>query len=267
MPKFQEETFKRDLVLDQLVSDINAYLATFRDISIGQKSLAKKATVHLKTIQRLCRHENFPAHITIIKIYRVLLGESNNDILISLLPDLIRELLIVDKANIPSSNINYSGEIRRELLSDKVFLEIYFLVDAGTVSNELIQYKFGEHGLEVLKKMISLKALKYNSKGLLELGQEQIQLDPTIIKHAGLTLSQKYSKSENCEVKGDNFIALYVESLPEDAYNEWLKIDKEAFIKKAEIAKKYKNHISGQKVFTYMTTDTFKKGTNENFDH
>jgi transcriptional regulator with XRE-family HTH domain len=262
-----EQLQKKDLLKDQLVNDINEHLAKFRDYSLGQKSLAKKAGVHAKTIQRLCRKEHFPSHITLLKVYKVLLGESCYETLYSLLPDIIRSVLDRDQVQIPEASINYSQEIKREILNDRVFLEIYFLVDAGVVTNEFIQFKFGEHGLDTVKRMINLKALKYNSKGQLELGAERVQLDPSLIKHAGLILSKKYSKTENCEVRGENFVALYVESLPSEAYQEWLSIDKEAFLKKAEIAKKYKNYMNGSKVFTYMTTDTFQKGTNEVLNH
>lgn len=252
---------------DQLLSDINGYLTKFRDYSIGQKTLAKRAGVHSKTIQRICRRDSFPGHITILKIYKIILEENDYGKLYSLLPESVRKSLCEDKANITSSPINYCAEIRREILNDRVFCEIYFLADAGNVSHDLIQFKFGEHGIETLKKMLSLKALQYNDRGELELGIHRVEIDPVIIKRAGLLLSQKYSKTRNCEVKGENFVALYVESLPQEAYNEWLAIDKEAFIKKAKIAQKYRDVESGRKVFTYMATDTFKKEENEIFNH
>ena len=141
MLKSTNESQERDLLKDQLAHDINIYLANFRDYSLGQKSLAKKAGVHAKTIQRLCRKENFPTHITLLKIYKVLLGETSYEKLFSLLPERIRSLLVEDQAHIPEASINYSQEIKREMMNDRVFLEIYFLVDAGNVTDEFIQFK------------------------------------------------------------------------------------------------------------------------------
>jgi transcriptional regulator with XRE-family HTH domain len=261
------ENQERVHLQDQLLSDINEYLAKFRDYSLGQKTLAKRAGVHSKTIQRICRRDSFPGHVTILKIYSIIFNENDYAKLYSLLPEVVRQALCEDKAQITSVSVNYSAEIRREILNDKVFCEIYFLADAGNISHDLIQFKFGEHGIETLKKMLSIKALQYNDRGELELGKHRVEIDPKIIKRAGLLLSQKYSKTLNCEVKGENFVALYVESLPEEAYNEWLAVDKEAFIKKAKIAQKYRDVESGRKVFTYMATDTFKKEEDEIFNH
>ncbi|WP_127716887.1 hypothetical protein [Halobacteriovorax sp. HLS] len=267
MPTQSQSLDSKDLVRDQLVSDLNEYFSHFKDRSLAQKSLAKKSGVHLKTIQRLCRRENNPGHITLLKIYKILLGQSDYQKLFSLLPDVVRVSLSIDQATIPVSTIDYSEEIRRELLTDKVFLEIYFLVDAGTVSRELIQFKFGENGLEILQKMLALNALSFNSEGMIVLGSQRVQLDPQIIKRAGLLLSSSYAKPVNSEVKGENFIGLYVESLPEQAYQKWLQIDKEAFLQKAQIAKEFKDNTKGKKVFTYMVTDSLIKGDNENYNH
>ncbi|OIQ20032.1 MAG: hypothetical protein BM556_05960 [Bacteriovorax sp. MedPE-SWde] len=267
MPELTKLNDSKGLLKEQLVSDLNTYFSNYKDYSLAQKYLATNSGVHLKTIQRLCRKENNPGHTTLLKIYKVLLGESDYQKLFSLLPEIIRNTLKEDSIQNLSRDINYSLEIKREILADRVFCEIYFLVDAGNTSIELIQFKFGEHGLDTVKRMIDLKALRYNSEGLLELGSERAEIDPQVIKHSGLTLSEKYSKTKDCEVKGENFIGLYVESLPENIYQEWLQIDKDAFIKKAELAKKHRVAAGGKKVFTYMTTDTFIKEKNENINH
>ncbi len=253
----------KDLVKSQIQSDMNIFLSNFKNYSLGQKTLARRAGVHYKTIQRLSRMENAPGHITLLKVYSVLLGETNSQKLISLLPDVIRNSLIKDQAKLLPLGIDYSAEIKREVLNDKVFCEIYFLIDAGNVSKDLIQFKFGEHGLHILERMYSINAIKYAENGQIVLGSARLEFDTQVIKTAGVMISKKYTKPTNSEVLGDNFLALYVESLPESAYQEWLKIDKEAFIKKAEIAKKYRDVDSGKKVFTYMTTDTFIKGHDE----
>jgi len=253
----------KDLIKLQVQKDMNHFLSSFKDYSLGQKTLARRAGVHNKTIKRLSKMENAPGHITLLKIYSVLLGETNSQKLLSLLPQIIRESLLKDKANLPVQDVDYSAEIKREVLSNQVFCEIYFLIDAGHVSKDYIQFKFGEHGLHIIEKMHSLNAIKYSEDGQIELGPARLEFDTQVIKAAGVMISSKYSKPENSEVKGDNFLALYVESLPDQAYQEWLKIDKEAFIKKAEIAKKYRDTNKGKKVFTYMTTDTFIKGNDE----
>lgn len=253
----------KGLIKSQIQSDMNRFLSSFKDYSLGQKTLARRAGLHYKTIQRLSRMENVPGHITLLKIYSVILGESNSQKLLSLLPDIIRKSLIKDQASILPQGVDYSAEMKREVLNDQVFCEIYFLIDAGNVSKDLIQFKFGEHGLHMLERMYSLNAIKFLENGQVKLGSTRLELDTQVIKTAGVLISKKYTKPSQSEVKGDNFLALYVESLPENAYQEWLKIDKEAFLKKAEIAKKYRSLDSGRKVFTYMTTDTFTKGSDE----
>jgi transcriptional regulator with XRE-family HTH domain len=253
---------KLDIQL-QIQNDINNYVSCFNNPSLGEKSLAKKSGVHNKTIKRLRSLANNPTHGTILKLYSVLLGETNPEKLFALLPDSLRSLLVKDSINILPQNLDHSSEIKREILSDKVFCEIYFLIDAGNVSKELIQFKFGEHGLDILERMYQLNAIRYNNENLIELGKSRLEYSPEVIKHAGQLLSRKYSKTSLCEVKGENFLGLYVDSLPEQAYQEWLKIDKDAFIKKAEIAKNYRDEVGGKKVFTYMTTDSFKKDSNE----
>ncbi|WP_412470217.1 MULTISPECIES: hypothetical protein [unclassified Halobacteriovorax] len=243
----------------QVQADINRYLVNFKDAKIGQRKLAESADIHPKTIQRICRQENTPGHITILKIYRVLLGESNTSKLLPLLPTAIKEVVLKDGIDLPETDIDYSAVIKSEILKNDVFCEIYFLIDTAPVTRDLIMFKYGEHGLHILDNMFSLNAIKYLDDGAIALGTSRVQLDAEIIKKAGLTLSQKYSKHQNCEITGDNFIGLYVDSLPEEAYQKWLEIDKEAFIKKAEIAKQYRTNVKGKRVFTYMTTDTFTK--------
>ncbi len=252
-----------EAIKSQLQSDMNHFFSRFKEYSLGQKTLARRAELNLKTIQRLSRCENLPGHITLMKVYKVLLGEENPQKLLALLPQVIRESVIQDKGNILSSGLDYSLEIKREVLHDQVFCEIYFLIDAGSVTKKLIQFKFGEHGLHILDKMHSLNAIRYVDNEKIELGSVRLELDAGIIKNVGLNLSEKYTKPENCEIKGENFLGFYVESLPEDAYQEWLRLDHEVFLKKIEIAKKYKDIKKGKKVFTYVSTDTFAKGNHE----
>ncbi|EQC44959.1 hypothetical protein M899_0545 [Bacteriovorax sp. BSW11_IV] len=242
---------------------MNNYLSNFKDYALGQKNLSRRSDVHLKTIQRLCRKENTPGHITLIKLYRVIYGETHPEKLLSLVPRVVREVLLKNKATILPDDINYSAEIKREVLTDKVFSEIYFLIDAGNISKDYIVYKFGEHGLHTLERMYKLNAIKYESNGQISLGKERLHFDTEVIKSAGVLLSKKYSKPVNSEVNGENFLALYVDCLPDSVYQEWLRIDKEAFIKKAELAKKYRDPVNGKRVFTYMTTDTLTRKNNE----
>ncbi|EQC51697.1 hypothetical protein [Bacteriovorax sp. DB6_IX] len=243
----------------QVQADINKYLVKYNDVKIGQRKLAQNADIHLKTIQRLCRQENTPGHITILKLYKVLTGESNTSRLLPLLPKAVKESVLKSGIDLPETDIDYSAVIKNEILKNDVFCEIYFLIDTAPVTRDLIMFKFGEHGIHILEKMFDLNAVKYLNDGTIGLGTSRLQLDTEVIKTAGLRLSQKYSKPQNCEVTGENFIGLYVDSLPEEAYQKWLEIDKEAFIKKAEIAKQFRSDKNGKRVFTYMTTDTFKK--------
>lgn len=243
----------------QVQADINRFLVQFNDPKIGQRKLAQNADIHPKTIQRILRQENTPGHITIIKIYRVLLEESNTAKLLPLLPKVVKDSILKNGIQLPETSIDYSAMIKAEILKSDVFCEIYFLIDTAPVTRDLIMFKYGEHGLHILENMFSMNAIKYLDDGAITLGSSKVQLDAEIIKKAGLDLSKKYSKYQNCEVTGDNFLGLYVESLPEEAYQKWLEIDKEAFLKKAQIAKEYRSNTNSKRVFTYMTTDTFTK--------
>lgn len=65
--------------------------------------------------------------------------------------------------------------------------------------------------------------------------------------------------------EGENYIALYAEGLSEEAYNNWIKIDEEAFAKKVELSKQ--THARGTlRAITFMLTEKMKLQTEKNYE-
>ncbi|MDD0851467.1 hypothetical protein HBN50_00100 [Halobacteriovorax sp. GB3] len=239
----------------QVAMDLKRKLEEYRDPKVGVRLLAQKMEISERTLQRLINQENRPTYQTLFKIYRVLFNTTNDALLLEIVPEVIQEEIKKHNPNKLNKSVQYLTDIESEILYDRCFCEIYFMAACSPLSKELVQYRYGLHGVETLEKMIELQALKQTKEGLYILGANQTTLSANTLKRVGLSLTEKFSKPTNTEVGGENLIAFFAEGLSEEAYDEWLQVDERAFREKVKIAQKSK--AKGDiRAFTYMVTDT-----------
>jgi hypothetical protein len=103
--------------------------------------------------------------------------------------------------------------------------------------------------------MLEQKVLIPFDKAQFVLGPNQANFSPDSLKKISIHLAERFSKPSMSDVRGSNYQSLFAYSLNPDAYNEWLKIDEEAYKKKVDLARK-KESRGNLKVFTYQCTDT-----------
>ncbi|MBT4760948.1 MAG: hypothetical protein HOO06_04550 [Bdellovibrionaceae bacterium] len=252
---------KCSTVAEQVCQDIELALKNFNDRKKGIKYLAKQIVIHEKTIKRLLEKSNKPGYLTLFKIYRFILSVPSDNQVLQLAPELIKKELLRCNPNGYKEHVEYNLDLEKEIKKNPLYGEIYFLAASGGVSKSSLMQRFGSYGFEIAEKMRSSQFLKFNNMGLYELGAIQLNYDSNTTKKIGLHLTERYARPEACELKGENIIATYAEGLSPEAYNQWLKIDEEAYYKKVELAKK-PNALGNIKAFTFVVTDTM--GSNQN---
>lgn len=244
-----------DLVT-QVKFDLEAKIKEYRSPKIGVRILAEKMGISERTLYRILASENKPTYQTLYKIYRTIFNTSNDSLLLDLVPNIIRQE--IEKVNPLASNreINYSSDIEAMIYYDKCFAELYFMAACAPISLDFVKYRYGLNGLETLEKMLEVRALKITDKGNYILGDVQTNFSAKTLKRLGLGLVEKFSKPSDSEEYGNNLIAFFAEGLSDETYNEWLRIDEEAFKKKIELSNKA-GAKGSKRVFTFMVTDTF----------
>lgn len=239
---------------DQLAQDLNNYLAQYSNPTIGLRLMSQEMGIHKRTLMRLMEGENKAGYLTLYKIYRVLLHSKNDTELFEKAPECIQVALKAGNPKPLSKEIIYSVDIEQEICRDRCFGELYLLAGCGTITEELILFRFGQYGLDTAKRMLKLGVLKEVKSGHFTLGPNQANLSAETLKYLGVDLTQRFADPERTDDLGENFMGLYVEGLSEEGYQEWLRIEEEAYQRKIEVANnsKFKGHI---KTFTFQVTD------------
>jgi hypothetical protein len=248
----------RQQVSEDLIKKVNE----FNDPKKGIKAMAMLMGIHEKTLKRLISCENRPGYQTVFKIYRVLYHSNNDTQLLKLVPDSVREFLTKASPRGSVDTVHYCLDIEKELVRDPVFCEIYFLCAAGGTTKEYVSFHYGMYGGRLLEKMVEQEVLAVINKGTYILGTNQAAMTVETIHHVGVHLTNRFYKQENSDELGENYISLHSQGLTEEAYNEWLTADKEAFQKKLEILSIPEN-IGPIKAFTFGVTDTLREPRNE----
>lgn len=246
----------------QVSHDLKEKLTQFRDPKKGIKILASQMGIHEKTLKRLIECENKPGYQTLLKIYRVLFQTQKDNEILDRAPEIVKMFLIGHQPKPYENTVTYSLDVEKELNRDPVFAEIYLLAATGGVTRELIIFQFGQYGDRLLQKMFDQKVLINQDKYKLILGPNQATLGPETLKHLGQLCIEHYLKPENGDMTGENFHGFFAESLSEEAYNEWLKIDEEAMMKKNQLANRPGSQ-GHRRVFTFIATDTISRSKNE----
>lgn len=239
---------------DQLALDLKNYLAQYSNQTIGLRLMSQDMGIHKRTLLRLIEGENKAGYLTLYKIYRVIYNTRNDSDVFKRAPEVIQQALKAGNPKPVDREINYSVDIEQEICRDRCFGEIYLLAGCGSISQDLVLFRFGQYGLETVNRMLKLRVLTETKQGHYILGENQANLSAQTIKYLGMDLIQRFSDPERTDDLGENFMGLYVEGLSEEGYQEWLKIEEESYQKKIELASKsqFKGHI---KAFTFQVTD------------
>ena len=243
----------------QVAHDLQAHLLQFKDEKVGLRMMSNRMGIHEKTLKRIIRLENKPGYQTLYKIYRVLIGAPNDTLLFEKAPSLVRDALKKGNPKPLTKEVTYSVDIEDEILRDRCFSEIYFMAGCGPITQEYIGFRFGQHGVETMKKMLKMDVLEIQQDQTLVLGKNQANLSAQSIKALGLQFTDRFSRAEETDVEGENFMGIYAEGLSQDAYNEWLKIDEEAYRKKIELSRNPKSKGVIRAV-TFMMSDKMNPG-------
>lgn len=247
-------------VQDQVKTELCQKLAEFDDAKRGLRVLSQLMGIHEKTLKRLMDGENKPGPQTLLKIYRVLLETDDDSLVILKSQGHVRTIL---KKAFPHvrSTLMLKPEIERELLRDRTLMELYVLCGTNGVSRDFILYQYGQHGLVLLKKLQDADVVELNNKGEYILGNKQASLGPEGLKQMGIHLVEKFARPDQSDELGENYLSLYAVGLSEEAYQQWLKIEEEAFERKMELARDTTNH-GDLKVFTFNCTDKIQSNIN-----
>jgi hypothetical protein len=248
-----DESLKEQVSLD-LRSKYNEY----SNNKIALNHMSRQMGIHEKTLKRLIAKQNRPGHQTLLKIYRCLLQTNNDNDVLENSPRIVREKIKENYTPNHFTQTVYTQDLTQEFVSDKCMMEIYIQVGSGGVSLECIQFKFGEYGVNCLKKLLAHKAIVLDSKGLYQPGEVQMSFNSEQIKQVGLHLSTRYTKPQKTDELGQNFLGFYCEGLNETGYREWIKIDEQAYAAKKKLAAQESNR-GDIKAFCYTTTDTMKE--------
>lgn len=244
---------------EQVSRDLSAALCEYKDEKIGIRLLASRMHIHEKTLKRLLLKEHTPGYQTLYKLYRVLSNSKNDSELLEKVSPIVKAALERGNPKVMSKEIIFHSDLEDELVRDRCFSEIYFMAGCGPLSKEYIGFRFGEHGLETMRRMLKLEVLDVQKDGSLVIGKNQINMSASTIKLMGLQLIDRFLRPEMTDDNGENFEGIYAEGLSEEAYNEWLKIDEEAYRKKIELCRKKENR-GKIKAFTFMATDKLNPG-------
>lgn len=244
---------------EQVAHDLSAALCEYKDEKIGIRLLASRMNIHEKTFKRLLLKEHTPGYQTLYKLYRVLSNSKNDSQLLENVAPIVKEALERGNPKVMSKKIIFHSDLEDELVRDRCFSEIYFMAGCGPLSKEYIGFRFGEHGLETMRRMLKLEVLDVQKDGSLVIGKNQINMSASTIKLMGLQLIDRFLRPEMTDDNGENFEGIYAEGLSEEAYNEWLKIDEEAYRQKIELCRKKENR-GKIKAFTFMATDKLNPG-------
>ena len=260
MEKQQHTTSNSQVtLLKKTVSkDLENKLLEFKSRKIGVRLFAQRVNVNERTVNRLLKQENRPTYQTLLKIYGVIFNTLNEALIVELAPKVVSDEIKKHYPEVVLRRTAPMPDIGNDVLHDRCFTDLYVMAGCGPISLDFVQYRYGVHGVETIERMVELRVLKKSKEGHYLPGENEIEFTPKVLKRIGQSISEKFSKPDNSELGGENLIAFYAEGLSDDAYDEWLQVDEQAFRKKVEISHRI-GAKGNNKVFTYMVTDTFKE--------
>ena len=242
-------------VLEQVSNDISNLINSNSDPKKFIKTLSQRTGVHEKTLIRILNQENRHNYMTVLKIYRFILGEFDDAKVVEKSPPVIKKFLTESIPQTLNRNTRHSSSVDVEIQKNPIFAEIYILAGTGKITKTEIATRFGKYGLEIVDQMLEKNVLVEIRNGEMLLGNNQASITPESILSIGAQLIQTYGKAKNAYEKGLNHMGVYAEGLSESGYKKWLIIDEEAIAKKIQLTKDIEN-LGTKKAFTFMITET-----------
>lgn len=244
---------------EQVSGDIEAYLVRFKDPKKGLNMLATKSQIHVKTLSRLRDKIHVPTYSTLYKLYACLLETRVINELIEKVPPVIRERLKNSDPQLKSSPLNrFHFDLESDLQKDPCFTELYVLAETRPFTSSYVEQRFGSYGAETLKRMIDMKVIRPLGNGLYGQGEVRSTFSGETIKSVGLRLTERFLKPGNADLYYGNYMSLYFESLSEETYKEWLKIEERAFKDRVKLLEN-PNAKGSIPVFAFSAIDTLSE--------
>lgn len=242
-------------LIDLVVNDILSYFKDSPDIKKSLRFMSRKINLHEKTLFRIVNKENFPNYTSLYKIYRFIFN-TQNDLLIleKLHPQIKRFLLQANPQALPLNAVLASEKLQQEVLSNPVLRELYVLAGTGSLKKDFVFNRFGQYGLESVTKLLKLNVLEEIRPNEFALGSAQINFTPNSVYEVGLQFCESYARPAEGQLTGENYMTFFAEGLSEEAYQQWLQIDLEAFQKKVLLAGSAQS-LGGVRAFTFTCTD------------
>lgn len=253
------KTIQAQGLLEVVANDLGTKLKEYSSDSEGLNQLSTVMDISKRTLQRVLKSETKPTFHTLYKIYRFLLNTENETELLQKMPNAVKAEVLRCNPNLslyPLNEFNFLESIEEKIISDYCFRYIYVQTTSTTVHKESIIYKFGEHGLNVLNEMESTGVIKLISTTEYAHGSNRTRLSGKSLKLVNSDLLQSFFSENKCSTPGENYITFLSHALNEEGYNEWLKVDFEAYKKKMAIAT---NSMFQGKIpaWNITATDTF----------
>jgi hypothetical protein len=242
-------------LIDLVVNDILNYFKDSSDIKKSLRFMSRKINLHEKTLFRLVNKENFPSYSSLYKIYRFIFNSENDLLVLEKLHPQIRQFLLqANPQALPPNAQLVSEQLQQEVLSNPVLRELYVLAGTGSLKKDFVLNRFGQYGLESVNKLLKLAVLKEIRPQEFTLGSAQINFTPDSVYEVGLQFCQSYARPAEGQLTGENYMTFFAEGLSEEAYQQWLQIDLEAFQKKVLLAGNAQS-LGGVRAFTFTCTD------------
>ncbi len=234
--------------------DLEKYLGPLNEDRRRLKHMAKRTNIHEKTLSRLARRENKPTYITVFKIYRFLLNETDDAKVLERVPAVVAQYL--KRANTQSfrEHATYSPDLEAEMRANPVLAELLVLCATGPLKLSYIKSRFGDFGLRLVENGLRRHIFQALSGGEICRGSMQVNMSPETVATVSVHMAQAHLKPENSYITGENFLGFYAAGLNDEAYQKWLAIDAEAFKKKVALAKQ-KESRGDIRAFTTQIVD------------
>lgn len=228
------------VIILQVNRDIGNALTRFKNQRIGIRILSVSMGLHTKTLERLLIEKHKPSYQTLIKIYAHLHNEKDLAKLLKLVPLVVKDEIIRLSPNKVETLIEDQAAIQY-LKRNDLALTLYGLCGSGNMSAAMVKKRYGEYGLDCLKKLVAFELLNEAPKGHFHIGQRQIHLDPEILKKLGLNLIEQHFRHENSDMRTENYLGFLTESISEEAYQKLLLMERQHFEEKIKLIDDPKN--------------------------
>lgn len=221
---------------DQVCNDIQGFLGRYKDPRKALNILSSRSNIHVKTLKRLTDKIHNPGYQTLYKLYSSLLETNDLNSLLREAPHPVRDKLQKTDPQLKASPLHkFNSSVEKEILKGSCFAELYVLAETKTFDLNFVKRRFGEHGKEVLDKMLLLKVVRQIGNGNYSLGENRAPFSAESIKSVGVLLTERYSKPERTDENGANYMGLIFESVDERTYRKWIEIEERAFQERVEL--------------------------------